>query len=148
MSATTTTTTTTIIITNKLTVAMLTPLRQVKRGHASMVVAPSVSGQLGILAEHRPLLADLDAGVVEVHGEQQQVDRYAVSGGFIEVDRNVVTILAETAERSDEIDTERAQRSVIEAEARLKNLTPVDADYAEELRRLQRNRARLQVGAH
>jgi F-type H+-transporting ATPase subunit epsilon len=132
---------------NKLTVAVLTPLRQVKRGDATMVVAPSVVGQLGILADHRPLLADLNAGIVEVH-TGQQVERYAVSGGFIEVDRNVVTILAETAERSDEVDSERAQRSLDDAEANLKRLSPVDADYAEEARRALRNRARLQVAGH
>ncbi len=129
----------------RLKVSLVTPDRQVARLDADLVVAPSVMGEVGILPEHVSLLADLTAGVVSVHagGEPQ---RYAVSGGFIEVDRNAVTLLVETCEATAEIDIERAKAALKDAELRLGRLDTADPAYAVEAARARRAEVRLELG--
>ncbi len=128
----------------KLIVTVVTPGRQVVRDEVDQVTAPSVMGEVGILPEHRPLLADLQAGVVTLR-RGDKVDIYATSGGFIEVGKNEVTLLLETAERSDEIDIERAQNALKDAEKKLKNLDFGTPDFVEEQARYQRAQVRLQI---
>jgi F-type H+-transporting ATPase subunit epsilon len=128
----------------RLTVALVTPQREVVRSEVDQVTAPSVMGEVGILADHLPLLADMQEGPVGLHSPGK-VELYAVSGGFIEVERNTVTILAESAERADEIDVPRSKQTLKEAEAKLKTLDPMSDDYVEQSARARRARVRLQV---
>jgi F-type H+-transporting ATPase subunit epsilon len=128
----------------RLSVALVTPSREVVRSEVDQVTAPSVMGEVGILPDHLPLLADMSEGVVGLYSGGR-VDQYAVSGGFIEVERNTVTILAETAEKADEIDVSRARSALRDAEARLKTLDPTSPDWAEEEARARRSRIRLQL---
>ena len=130
----------------KLQVSLVTPTRQVARIEVDMVTAPSVMGELGVLPDHRALLADLQEGSVKLQAGGR-ADLFAVSGGFIEVDRNHVTILAETAEGRDEIDTDRAQKSLREAEKKLKTLEASDPEYARMQGRIRRAQVRLKVAA-
>ena len=78
-------------------------------GDVSEVLAPGVEGQLGILPRHAPLMTVLNPGEVIVRREGQEDLFFAVSGGWMEVRPNKITILARTAERSDEIDLQRAE---------------------------------------
>ena len=111
-----------------------------------MVLAPSALGELGILPNHTTLLADLIPGVVELrHDGASEVERFAVSGGFLEVDSNHVSLLVETAERPEEIDVERARKALAVSEAELKKLSPVDAMYDDQMAKALRARVRLQV---
>jgi F-type H+-transporting ATPase subunit epsilon len=128
----------------KLNVALVTPERQVARIEVDMVTAPSVMGQLGILPEHQPLLADLVEGPV-IFKAGNSSETYAVSGGFLEVDRNKVIILAETAEHTSEIDEERAQGALGDSEKKIKGLDITDPDYEEHQSRVRRARVRLSV---
>lgn len=128
----------------KLTVSLVTPRRFVANREVDQVTAPSVEGEVGILPQHLPLLADLHEGVVGLY-KGLEVDYYAVSGGFVEVNDDVVTVLAETAEHSDEIDRKRAQRALDDAEARLKGLNYGEPEYAEQDARAKRARVRLYV---
>lgn len=128
-----------------LKVAVVTPERAMMRGEVDMVVAPSAMGQVGIMPQHQPLLADLEAGSV-ILKKGDKVDVYAISGGFLEVDREQVTILAETAERSADIDADRAKKALADAEAKLKTLDVASPDYAEESARAKRAAVRLLVG--
>ncbi len=130
----------------KLTVSLVTPGRQVARAEVDMVMAPSVMGEVGILPEHRALLADLGPGPV-VLKTGDKLERYAVSDGYIEVDRNRVTVLAETAEHSSEIDVERSRAALRDAEAKVKRLDPLSPEYAEEQARIKRAEVRLGVAA-
>src|SRR5438552_1452623 len=98
----------------KLKVSLVTPERQVSRLDADMVVAPSVSGEVGVLPEHTALLADLRACALSVAVGAAK-HSYAVSGGFLEVDLNAVTILAETCEPARDIDTQRAKAALKDA---------------------------------
>ena len=130
----------------KLKVSLVTPLGQVARTEADMVTAPSALGEVGILPDHRPLLADLVAGPVTVRAAGS-VDTYAVSGGFIEVDRNNVTLLAETAEAAAAIDVDRSKAALKDAERKLEKLEYNSPEYNEEWARAKRARVRISVAS-
>jgi F-type H+-transporting ATPase subunit epsilon len=103
----------------KLALEIVTPERQVLIEQVEDVVLPSVDGYMGVLPGHAPLLAQLDIGEVSYRvGNQRHY--LAVSGGFAEVLRKSVSILATTCERAEEIDLERAQKSRERAEGRMK----------------------------
>jgi len=80
-----------------LTVDIVGPDRVLWSGTAERVIAPSVEGEIGLLANHEPVLSVLRAGTVRVHGEAGQTD-LEISGGFVSFDHNVITIVAETVE--------------------------------------------------
>lgn len=88
-------------------------------GVASMVIAPTVTGELGILARHAPLLARLKAGVVRValggvkEGEEEV---FFISGGLLEIQPHVVTILADTTVRTKDMDEAAARAAVARIE--------------------------------
>ena len=97
---------------------IITAESQVYGDDVDMVVAPGNDGQLGILPHHAPLMTMLQPGEVLVRKDGE--DTYlAVTGGFLEVMGNKVTILADACERSDEIDEARAQAAVQRAQERL-----------------------------
>lgn len=87
------------------------------------VLARSEEGDLGILARHAPLIASLEIGVVRYRANGQE-GRIAVSGGFMEVADNQVTILANTAETAEKIDLLRAKAAKERAEKRLQERKP------------------------
>ena len=103
----------------KLTVELITPERSlITETGIDQLVAPSADGQVTILPRHAPLLTILDPGVVLVRRDGSD-EVLAVSGGFLQVQENRVTILADASERSDEVDRERAERARAEAEQQI-----------------------------
>ena len=98
---------------------VVTPRRVVFSGRIESISAPGVVGGFEVLYSHAPLLSSLRIGEVKVVDAQGAVTRYATSGGFVEVRNNQVVMLAETAERVDEIDVERAKASMTRARTRL-----------------------------
>ncbi len=90
---------------------IITAERRVYSDDVDLVVAPGLDGELGILPHHAPLMSSLQPGelIIRKDGEETYL---AVSGGFLEVLDNQVTVLADAAERSDEIDEERAQAAM------------------------------------
>ncbi len=100
---------------------IITAERQVYSDEVDMVIAPGIDGQLGILPRHAPLMTILKSGELTVRKEGEEDLYVAVSGGFMEVLGNRVSILADACERSDEIDEERAQQAVQRARDRLAN---------------------------
>ncbi len=101
------------------TLELVTPERVVFRGDVVGVTSPGVEGGFQVLKNHAALLTALDVGRIRLRNAQQNESSYATSGGFVEVRDNVVTILAETAERAEDIDVARAERARERAEARL-----------------------------
>lgn len=92
-------------------VLVATAEREVYRGEAEMLVAPGKAGELGILPRHTPLLTSLRVGELRItHGDE--VDEVFVSGGYMEVQPDHVTVLADSAERATDID----EAAAIEAE--------------------------------
>ena len=92
--------------------------RQVFAEEVDALIAPGIDGQLGILPHHAPLMTMLQPGELTIR--RDGVETYlAVTGGFLEVLANRVTVLADACERSDEIDEERAQHAVEQAQERI-----------------------------
>lgn len=108
------------------------------------VVVPGEQGELGILPRHAPFIAGLDIGVIR-YTLSGKVNRMAVSGGFMEVADNKVTVLAEAAECAEDIDLERAKAAKERAEQRLKKKDP-ETDRKRAEFALRRASARLQAG--
>ena len=107
------------------------------------IVAPGVEGQLGILPHHAPLMTMLEPGELQVRKGGEELS-LAVSGGFLEVRPDRVIVLADTAERVEEIDIARAEEAKRRAQERLSHRTPeVDATRAEAA--IRRSLARLKV---
>ena len=109
----------------------------------SSVVAPGTAGQLGILPNHAPLLTSLKPGELRILKEDKEVN-IAVSGGFLEVLQNVVTVLADTAERAEDIDVERAQDALKRAQDKV-NSSDSDLDLEKAIQALKRSQARVYV---
>ena len=126
----------------ELTVSIVTPQSSVVEGNANQVTAPSVQGEVGILPSHKPLLASLQEGIVGVHA-QDGTDFFTVSGGFLEVSDNRVTVLAETAEKVSDIDLERAEAALMDANSKLDSLGPESSEYSEEQARIRRAKVRI-----
>jgi F-type H+-transporting ATPase subunit epsilon len=102
----------------KVRVLVATAEREVYRGEAEMLVAPGRAGELGILPKHSPLLAALMPGELRVtHGDQ--VDEVFISGGFMEVQPDMITVLADSAERATDLDEAQAATAAREAEAKV-----------------------------
>lgn len=125
---------------------IVTPQRQLLREKVASVQLPGASGELGILPGHAPLITELGNGELSYRnssGSEPVV--LAVLSGFAEVLPDRVTVLAETAERPEEIDVERAKRALERAEKRLKS-TDADVDWDRAAVALQRALVRMQVG--
>jgi F-type H+-transporting ATPase subunit epsilon len=100
--------------------------RLVFKGDADMIVIPGVNGEMGILPNHAPLLSILDIGVIRVRaGSREEV--FTVTGGIVDVQPHIVTILADAAENVDEIDTKRAENAKKRAQELLKK-SPIPGD--------------------
>ena len=122
---------------------IVTPEKLVVREVAEEMKIPGKYGYLGILPGHAPLITELAVGEIS-YRNQGYTHRLAVAWGFAEVLPSKVTVLAETAERADEINVRRAEEAKQRAEERLKSADPnTDFDRAEQA--LQRADARLQV---
>lgn len=122
---------------------IITAEKLVYSDEVSSVVAPGSAGQLGILPNHAPLLTSLKPGELKVlkEGEESNI---AVSGGFLEVLQNVVTILADTAERAEDIDFERAEAAMKRAQDKV-NSSDSDMDLEKAIQALKRSQARVYV---
>ena len=117
--------------------------RQVYSDEVDVVVAPGVDGQLGILPHHAPLMTVLQPGEVLIRKDGEETF-LAVTGGFMEVMGNKVTILADACERSEEIDEARAQEAVAQAQERIANQA-TDMQLEQALASMRRAQVRLNV---
>jgi len=117
--------------------------RQVFAGEADMVLVPGVQGEMGILPNHAPLLSNLKFGILRVrYMGQEQV--FTIAGGVIEVQPDLVTIMADAAENVQEIDISRAEAAKRRAEEMLKQGPPPDSDaYLKIESALRRSNLRL-----
>jgi F-type H+-transporting ATPase subunit epsilon len=106
-------------------------------------VVPGFDGELGILPDHSPLISQLKTGVLSYRlgGDRKQMH---VSGGFVEVLADRVSVLSDVAEKAEEIDLERAQRAREQAEKRLASRGD-DVDFSLAELKLQRALARIQA---
>jgi len=109
-------------------VLVATAEREVYRGEADFLVAPGAAGELGIMPKHTPLLSALKPGELRIHLDDH-IDEVFVSGGFIEVQPDMITVLADSAERASDIDEAAASEASRRADEVTENNNG-DIDYA------------------
>ncbi len=126
-----------------LRLEIVTPERKVYEEDVEMVSVKGVAGELGILPNHIPLVTPLRIAPVRVKKAGGE-EKIAVHGGFMEVRKDKVVILAEAAERGDDIDVLRARQAKERAEARLAAKRE-DIDFKRAQLALQRALTRLEV---
>jgi F-type H+-transporting ATPase subunit epsilon len=119
--------------------------RLVFEGDADIVIVPGALGEMGILPGHAPLLSALELGVIRVKmGQEEEV--FTVTGGFIEVQPDIVTIMADAAENVEEIDVDRAQQAMERAERLLDEYSEEDTEnYLRIQAALRRSNLRLKT---
>jgi len=98
-------------------------------GKATMVFAPGVMGELGIAPRHTPLLTKLKAGEVRVRGENGEDESFFITGGMLEIQPHVVTVLSDTAVRAHDLDEAAAIEAKQRAEEAMQNRSS-DMDFA------------------
>lgn len=125
---------------------IVTQERMVFSGQVDAVNLPGTEGRMGILPHHSPLLTTLAFGevIVRVQGVEEY---FAIGGGFVEIQPDHVTILADSAEQADEIDLDRAERARQQAEEIMRTGVRDDPDRIAAVRAsLLRAEARINVG--
>ncbi|GAB4438146.1 MAG: F0F1 ATP synthase subunit epsilon [Anaerolineae bacterium] len=118
--------------------------RRVYDDEVNMVVAPGSEGMLGILPRHTPLLTALTYGELQIKKDGQEDQFFAIGGGFMEVQPNRVVVLADSAERAEEIDVERAEAARRRAEESIAK-APEELELERAEAALRRNVTRLKV---
>ncbi len=122
---------------------IVTPEKKVFSDRVEFAVFPGAEGELGVLVNHAPLLSRLVAGELRIT-KGTSVEHLAISGGFLEVRKNEVSVITETAEFANQIDGRRALSEKESAEAELKKAaTTAEKSAAEE--RLKKALARVKV---
>jgi len=119
--------------------------RQVFAGDADMVIVPGIQGEMGILPNHAPLLSTLKFGILRVRYQgNEQI--FTIAGGVIEVQPDLITVMADAAENVLEIDVSRAEAAKRRAEELLKQGLPPDTDsYLKIESALKRSTLRLEA---
>ncbi|MFC1958118.1 F0F1 ATP synthase subunit epsilon [Chloroflexota bacterium] len=123
---------------------IVTAERVVYSEEVDIVVAPGIEGELGLLPHHAPLMTTLHVGEMVVRKGGDEL-AFAISGGFLEVRPDRIIVLADMAERADEIDLARAEEAKRRAEERLSHHVP-DIDVTRAEAALRRSLIRLKVG--
>jgi len=132
---------------DKLQLEVVTPQRRVVAESVDAVTVPGLGGELGILPGHTPLISQLQTGVLSFSqgGEAHQLH---VSGGFVEVKDDHVSVLAEVAERPEEIDAARARLQRERVEKQLNAWTGTEEDFEKVRAKLERSMVRLQLASN
>ena len=123
---------------------IVTSDRTVFEGQVEMVTVPGGGGDMGILPNHAPVLSTLKAGELRVKRGGQTME-FAIGGGFVDIHNNRVIILADSAERADEIDLARADAARVRAQELLKNPPPNKDELLRLELSMRKNIVRLRV---
>ncbi len=125
---------------------IVTPERVLTKEMVKSITTPTKEGIITILPRHIPLVGILVPGIIEYKKENDEMGMMSVSGGFVEVLRDKVVILADTAERADEIDLKRAEEARKKAEdAKERAENQSDVDFAGITAQLEKELARVKL---
>ena len=130
----------------RLQLDVITPERRLLSEQVDAVTVPGANGELGILPGHTPLISQLQTGVLS-YTQGGTTRRLLVSGGFVEVNADRVSVLADLAEQPEEIDAARARADRDEAERKLGGFTGTPEEMTPLRTQLDRANARLQLAA-
>lgn len=114
-------------------------------GAVAMVVAPGVSGELGLLPSHAPLLTRIKPGVLKLNMPDGEEEFIYVSGGILEVQPDKITVLADVAERGADLDEAEAEKARKAAEDKIRAAGTTSMDYAAARAELAQAAAQLQA---
>jgi F-type H+-transporting ATPase subunit epsilon len=131
---------------DKIQLEVVTPERRVLAEPVDMVTVPGLGGELGILPGHTPLISQLQTGVLTYTQDGKSFPLH-VSGGFVEVRDDHVSVLAEVAEHPEEIDAARARQSREQLEKQLSAWTGSEEDLEVAKAELERSLVRLQLAS-
>lgn len=124
--------------------SIVTPEKIFKEKDVNSIIAPGSEGYLGVLTNHAPLITTVVPGKLTTKDKNNQEKNYAISGGFLEVYKNQVTILADSIESLENIDIERSQKALDRAKKRLKSKDPgIDIPRASAAIRRALNRIKI-----
>lgn len=129
---------------NKIKFEITTPERTVFSDEVDEIVLPTLSGEIGILPHHIPLVSVLATGEARIRKGNETI-YMAVSGGFIQVRPDKVVVLADSAEREEEIDEQKAEEARQRAKKLLSETRADNAEFAAISAQLERELARLKV---
>ena len=123
-----------------------TPERVVLKEEIIQVTIPTTSGDITVLPEHMPIVSVLKPGVIETKNQKEEIEIMSVSGGFVEVMKDRIVILADTAERAEEIDEKRVEEARKRAEETKKKIRMEDkVEFTEIAVKLEKELARLRA---
>jgi F-type H+-transporting ATPase subunit epsilon len=128
----------------KMQVEIVSAEEEIFSGEAEMVVAPAEMGDVGIMPRHTPLITRLRPGEVRLQTEGKEEQAYYVSGGVLEIQPHVVTVLADTALRARDLDEAQAEEAKKRAEEALADKRS-DIDYAKAQAELAEAAAQLRM---
>lgn len=134
------------VIMAKITLKIATPERVVLEDEVDQITLPTQTGEITVLPNHIPLITNLVPGIMEAKKNGEEISM-AVSGGFMELHNNELTVLADTAERAEEIDLEEAEEARKRAED-LKATTSRNQDegqYAAVISQIENQLVRIKV---
>jgi F-type H+-transporting ATPase subunit epsilon len=129
-----------------LQLEVVTPERRVLSESVNSVTVPGRNGEMQILPGHAALISELKTGVLS-YTEDGTTFQLHVSGGFVEVNDDRVSVLAEIAERPEEIDAARAKLSREHTEKQLSSWTGTEEDFEKARAKLERSMVRLQLAS-
>ncbi|MEO8322683.1 MAG: F0F1 ATP synthase subunit epsilon [Actinomycetota bacterium] len=130
----------------QLQLEVVTPERRVLSEAVDLVTVPGLGGELGILPGHTPLISQLQTGVLS-SSKSGRASQLLVSGGFLEVRDDHVSVLAEIAERPEEIDAARARLAREQVEKQLSAWNGTEEDFEIARDKLERSAVRLQLAS-
>jgi|UniRef100_A0A7V3RFU8 F-type H+-transporting ATPase subunit epsilon len=129
----------------KFRLEIVTPERLVYSEDVDVLTLPTVQGEISILAKHVPLVSIISPGEIKIKRDNE-VEYMAITGGFVQVLPHKVIILADAAERAEEIDLERAMRARERAQKLLEERRGDKISHAEAMAAFQRALVRIKVG--
>jgi F-type H+-transporting ATPase subunit epsilon len=112
----------------RFSVSLVTPDGAAWEGEAEMLIVPGAAGEIGVLARHAPLVAMLKAGSTRIHIAENDVQEFATGPGFFKVEQDRALALVDDAVGALEIDADRAQRQLEEAQAELERVERGESD--------------------
>lgn len=129
----------------KIKFKIITPEKTVFEDEVDQATLPVTDGEVTILPDHRSYIASLKAGEVMLKKEGKEI-HLATAGGFLEFDKNVLTVLADRAEKAEEIDLSRAEEAKKRAEELKKQKISMDeVEYARVAAAIEKETARIRV---
>lgn len=129
----------------KFRLEIVTPERLVYAQDVDVLTVPTIQGEISILAKHVPLVSIISPGEIKIK-KDNEIEYMAISGGFVQVIPNKVIILADTAERAEEIDIERAEQARQRAQKLMEEKRGDKISHAEAMAAFQRALIRIKVG--